>query len=92
MDISECREAIDAIDRQIVDLFVSRMRVCGQVGAYKKAKGLPVTDGQREKDVLLRVAERTPEDLRSYSERLFTLLFEMSRDLQERDVRPGGGA
>ena len=39
-------------------------------------------DASREKEKLDRVAEQSPAELREYTRRLYTLLFELSRDYQ----------
>ena len=36
MDLEALRKEIDGIDTQLTDLFVRRMRLCAQVGQYKK--------------------------------------------------------
>lgn len=50
--LEEYRQQIDAIDRQIVPLFLERMAVTEKVGEYKKSQGIPVLDAQRERQVL----------------------------------------
>ena len=50
--LDQYRAQIDAIDRQIVPLFLQRMEVTGQVGEYKKSLGIPVLDPDRERQVL----------------------------------------
>ena len=51
-DLSQLRQEIDIIDRQLVALFEQRMAVTRQVGEYKLAQGLPVLDRSREEQVL----------------------------------------
>jgi len=51
-DLTQLRQEIDVIDRQIVALFEQRMAVTKQVGEYKLAKGVPVLDRSREEQVL----------------------------------------
>lgn len=50
--LDELRREIDAIDAQMVPLFLRRMAVTGRVGAYKKERGLPVLDSARERQVI----------------------------------------
>ena len=47
MDLTQCREKIDELDRQLVALFAERMETAAQVAAYKKEHGLPVLDAAR---------------------------------------------
>ena len=51
-DLEEYRRRIDAIDAELVQLFLRRMEVTWKVGEYKKANGLPVLDSGREKEVI----------------------------------------
>ena len=52
MSLEEYRKEIDAIDGELVRLFLRRMDVTQKVGEYKKAQGIPVLDASREKQVL----------------------------------------
>ena len=42
IDINNVRAEIDAIDRQLVDLFLKRLEIVGQVAASKRERGAPV--------------------------------------------------
>lgn len=50
--LTQLRNKIDEIDKQLLALFEERMDVTQQVGAYKKANQLPVFVPEREKEVL----------------------------------------
>lgn len=52
VDLQACREELDQIDRQIVELFERRMAVCGDVASYKIETGKAVYDGVRERQKL----------------------------------------
>ena len=82
MKLDDYREKIDAVDEKLVALFAERMELSRAIAEYKKENGLPVLDVSREEEKLHRVAERSPEELREYTRRLYTLLFELSRDYQ----------
>ena len=47
-DLSEIREEIDKIDRQIVALYEARMKLTTEVAEYKISSGKPVLDKIRE--------------------------------------------
>lgn len=51
-DLQESRNALDAVDREIVRLFEERMTIARDVAAYKIEKGMPVLDRSREEQVL----------------------------------------
>ena len=43
LDLKECRDKLDVIDKEIVRLFEERMSVCGDVAEYKIGTGKPFT-------------------------------------------------
>ena len=84
MDLNDYRRQIDEIDTQMLALFAQRMEVAAAIAAYKKEHDLPVLDGKREREKLLDVAAKTPDDLKDYAVSLYSLLFELSRSHQTR--------
>ena len=52
MDLSDWRERIDGIDRQLIELLNARMQCAHEVGRIKKAAGKPIRDPERERDVI----------------------------------------
>ncbi len=63
-DLSECRKEIDEIDTQLLSLLERRMRVAENVARYKLANNMKVFDETRERAVLDKIGERSPEDVR----------------------------
>lgn len=59
VSLSEMRESIDEIDRQIVSLLARRFAVTEEIGHLKKRQRLPSRDPQRE--------ERQKQSLRTLS-------------------------
>ena len=57
MDIQDYRNTVDNIDKNIGALLNERLNVCRQIGTVKKKKKIPVTDAQREEEVLKKVSE-----------------------------------
>ena len=64
MDIKELREQINEIDEKLVELFLKRMEVSAGVAAYKKERGLPVFDAQRERSHLQELQETVQDTVR----------------------------
>lgn len=81
-DLSDIRHEIDDIDNAILDLFQKRMDCAERVAAYKRTNNLPVLDRSRERAHMAALADKAPEDLRTYTEVLFQLLMEASRARQ----------
>ncbi|MCR5055546.1 MAG: bifunctional chorismate mutase/prephenate dehydratase [Clostridia bacterium] len=89
MDIKDLRENIDTIDKKLTELFSERMDVAAKIAEYKREKGLPVLDPVREREKLSEISDMTPEELRDYSEILYSIIFELSRDYQSRILGNG---
>jgi len=81
-DLSACREEIDRIDDELTRLIVHRLAISEQVAEAKRATGRPVNDPQREREILMRLSGRVPEDCRDGVCQLFTMLFEISKAKQ----------
>ena len=89
-DLSDIRKEIDSIDTEIVELFKRRMSCADAVATYKRAHNLPVLDRSRERELLARRAAQVPEDMKVYTEVLFELLMEASRNRQGERLGAGG--
>jgi chorismate mutase/prephenate dehydratase len=55
-DLDALRSEIDALDREIVGLLNRRARLGLQAGKAKVMSGRPITDKEREREVMVRVA------------------------------------
>jgi chorismate mutase/prephenate dehydratase len=91
MDLNECREKINAIDDSMLKLFVERMQVARDVAQYKQEHHIPVSNPTREREILVRMAKAAGPDLGGYIQRLYTMLFEVSRAYQHELKQPNGG-
>jgi chorismate mutase/prephenate dehydratase len=83
MDLTQLRDELDVIDRQIVELYEKRMDVCSQVAAYKIENGKRVFDKEREKQKLKTVSELTHNEFNARGIKdLFEQIMSISRKLQ----------
>lgn len=83
MNLQECRDELDIIDRQIVELFQQRMKVCGNVAEYKISIGKEVYDGTREQQKLNTLADYADGDFNKCAVReLFSQIMTISRRYQ----------
>ncbi len=83
MDISGLRLQIDSIDEKLLDLFIQRMSVSAEIAAYKAERNLPVHVPQREKEIIDKVSNSSPEALVPYVSRLYEQIFTLSREYQQ---------
>jgi len=75
VDLQDYRKQIDRIDNELIPLFKERIDVVRQIALYKKEHGLPILDVAREQEKL------TSIDC-PYTRKLYTMLFELSREYQ----------
>ncbi len=88
MDLNDLREQIDAADAELLNAFIKRMEVSGQIALYKKENGLTVFDPARERRKLNDITSTVPAHLNSYATALYSLLFDLSRTYQEKTLYP----
>lgn len=81
-ELSELRQQIDRIDREIFSLFEERAKVSEGIAAYKRDHDMRVFDPARERAKVADAATRVPADLSTYGQVLMELLMEASRSRQ----------
>jgi len=88
-DLDDLRQAIDAVDQELVALIASRCHLARSAGEQKRAAGLPLLDPGQEAAVVRRVAVRArdegldEETLRQ----VFWCLIDLSRRMQAENGR-----
>ena len=82
MELNQLRTKINEIDEEILNLFLRRMEVAGQVAEYKKARHLPIYQPQREEEILKKVEEKAGPEMGGHARALFATLMELSKDIQ----------
>ena len=88
-DLKEVRKEIDAIDEEMVRLFVRRMNAAEAVAEAKRGSGTPVLNPAREREILAKVAETVGPDLENEGRILFTTLMSISRGRQREELSKG---
>ena len=81
MELSEIRTRIDAVDDQLLKLFLERMELAEEVAAYKNEHHLPILNKQREREILAKVTA-SAGDKERYAYHLYSTLFELARSRQ----------
>lgn len=79
MPLEQLREKIDRIDSRIVALLEERVDLARKIGEAKRKHGLPIMDGEREQQVLIRVTEKTRLN-KGFVKRLFEHIIEYCRE------------
>ena len=79
------RAEIDAIDREIVELFERRMQVVVDVARIKKVNGIAILDASREKEVIAKVQSYLKDDhLKEELAEAYETLMKVSKDYQKK--------
>lgn len=82
-DLVEIRQEIDRVDREIVELFENRMKLCREVAEYKIENGKQVLDTAREKEKIKKIEGLVKEEFNRHAAGdLFKQIMAMSRKLQ----------
>lgn len=83
VDLAESRKKIDEIDRQMTALFEERMKVAGEVAAYKLETGKAVFDKEREEQKLASVESMVEGEFNKTGIReLYSQIMSISRKYQ----------
>jgi chorismate mutase len=84
-ELIDCRNAIEVVDRRIVELLGQRVALALRAASAKRAAGLPIADAAREADVITRaVSEARGHGLPTDEvEQLFERIVALSRRAQE---------
>ena len=82
MDLNEIRTRIDAIDDELVRLFVQRMDCARDIAGAKRREGRPIQDHARERAILNRLSDAAGETYAPYVRTLYNQIFDLSRSYQ----------
>lgn len=88
ISLEELRSKLSGIDESMLNQFVMRTEIVRQVAAYKRRKGLPVLDLDREAVVAARARTRYPSFDGMRAESLVKSLMRLSREAQYDDIEP----
>ncbi len=88
MNIDELRLEIDAIDKQLTELFEKRMETAAAIAKYKKENSLPVFNREREREVLNKVTDSVAPEFQGYTKTLYQTVFNLSRSYQKKLINP----
>ena len=85
MKLEDCRKEIDGIDRELIDSFIKRMKVSQKIAKIKKSEGMPIYNGEREKEILKNIKETAPDEYEPYVEELYMKILELSKKIQKEE-------
>lgn len=82
MELKDIRKEIDEIDKELVSLYIRRMKCSAEVAEYKKANDLPVLDASRERALLAKISELSGSEFEEYTRTLYSTILDLSRSYQ----------
>lgn len=86
MELSELRNEIDQIDKELVELFKKRMGVSADVAEYKRQNNMRVLDPSRERALLSKVGDLAGEEFSDYTRILYSTILDLSRAYQHKKL------
>ncbi len=84
LNLSDIREEINEIDREMVELFKRRMACAASVAKYKAEHNLPVLDSERERALLTKICNMAGEELDTYALTLYNTMLDVSKAYQHK--------
>ena len=81
-NLQDCREKLDKIDQEIMNLFTLRMNVVKQVGLYKKVNNIDVLDSTREQEIIDTLINKIDPEFKVYYKELIKTFLKVSKDYQ----------
>lgn len=82
-ELDRARAEINETDEKMAELFERRMKAVSEVARYKKERGIPIYDAEREAEVVRRGAERVKNrELAGYYSDFIRYTMKISRDYQ----------
>ena len=83
MQIEELRKEIDTVDKELSRLYLKRLSLSLNVGAYKKANGIDVENAKREEEILFNLLKNAESEEEKLSlMHLYGFIFDESKALQ----------
>ncbi len=82
-NLDKYRDRIDIIDKEIVDLFIERLKIAEEIAVYKQKNNLPIYHKGREEQVIKKVKENVSNQrMLEPIESLFKHIMELSKNFQ----------
>ncbi len=89
MDLKQCRNEIDNINREMLDLFLRRMEISDEVAKYKAENGMPILNRAREREILSDMTGLAGEEFENYVKVFYSVMMDLSRARQSTLIKHG---
>lgn len=79
------RSKLNEIDKNMLDIFIERLKVVEEIGKYKKNHNIKILDQQRENEIISKGLSKIENpDYREYYKKFIELLMDISKDIQSK--------
>ena len=82
--LDEVRMEIDEVDQALIKLIMKRIELSKEVKTAKELSGKMVFDPKREREVIEQLQDLIPSEHHNYLDTLYTLIFDYSKEVQNR--------
>lgn len=89
MDLKQCRNEIDKINKDMLELFIRRMKISDDVARYKAENGMPILNRAREREILSEMTELAGEEFENYAKVFYSVIMDLSRSRQSTLIKHG---
>ena len=89
-DIAQIRKSIDKLDSQIIQALAKRMKLMDKVADYKKKNNLPVTQPQRERELVSNCIRRFKKqgfDDEAFVRKVYKLIINKGKQIQRKRIK-----
>lgn len=88
INLDEIRTEINKVDKEIVNLLEKRFNLVLQVGQYKKVNNLPISNEEREKNVIEKCKETLTNDrFKDYLDKIYLEIIDTCKDIQKNEIK-----
>ena len=83
MDLTDARNKIDIIDKEMKELFIKRMSVSKEIAGIKAASGAKIYNPEREAEVINNLITDVDDELKPMYTAFIKKIMELSRQYQQ---------
>ena len=81
MNLTNLRNEIDKVDKELLKLFIRRMNLVTNIAEIKKENGLPIFNKERETEIIKRISAETPK-FNDEAAEFFQNIMDISKKIQ----------
>lgn len=86
-DLKICRERLDKIDKEIIELFQERMETVKGVAEFKVKNNMKIFDKKREQSMIERNSQLVNPELKKYYVELLKCYLKVSKEYQRQTIK-----